>query len=75
MCKAAAEGLRIQRGREYGFYGKEYTERATDVSKMAGTELERIPSHNLDCERNLSIAGVYMEHGSSHLKSKKLSKK
>ena len=64
MYKAAAEGSRIQHGREYGFYGQEYTKRATDVSKMADMELELIPSHNLDCKRNLSIAGVYMKRRS-----------
>ena len=74
MCVAAAEGLRIQRGREYGFFGAEFTERATDISQLPDEDLELITSHNLDCERNLSVAGVYMEQSSKcsnrHFKSK-----
>ena len=64
MVKQAGEGLRIQRGREYGFFGEEFNERAADITQIPDAELELIPSHNLDCERNLSVAGVYMEVGS-----------
>ena len=64
MCIQAAEGLRIQRGREYGFYGEEFTDRATNVSQVPDDDLKLFPSHNLDCERNLSVAGVFMEMGS-----------
>ena len=64
MCKASAEGLRIQRGREYGFFGEEFTPRATIVAHLPDEELSLIPSNNLECERNLSVAGVYMEQSS-----------
>ena len=52
MCINVAEGLRLQRGI------------ATDVTKVPDTELMFFPSHNLYCERNLSVAGVFMEMGS-----------
>ena len=51
MVKQAGEGLRIQRGREYGFFGEEFNERAADITQIPDEELELIPSHNLDCER------------------------
>ena len=64
MCIQAAEELRIQRGKEYGFFGESFTGRATDVSALPDSELMLIPSHNLNCERNLSVSGVFMEIGS-----------
>ena len=48
MCDAAAEGLRIQRGREYGFFGEQFNKRETIVSEMSDDDLTLIPSHNLD---------------------------
>ena len=66
MVKQAGERLRIQRGREYGFFGEEFNERAADITQIPDEELELIPSHNLDCERNLSVAGIYMEAGSKN---------
>ena len=54
MCDAVAEGLRLQRGREYGFYNEDFTPRAAIISEMQDMDLELIPSNNLICERNLS---------------------
>ena len=54
MCDAVAEGLRLQRGREYGFYNEDFTPRAAIISEMQDIDLELIPSNNLICERNLS---------------------
>ena len=31
---------------------------------MSDSDLALFPTHNLDCERNLSVAGVFMEIGS-----------
>ena len=62
ICDAAAEGLRIQRGREYGFFGEQFNERATTVSGISDDELTLIPSHNLDCERDLAISGIHIEN-------------
>ena len=55
VCDAAAYGLRIQRGREYGFFGEKFNERATIVSEMSDEDLTLIPSHNLDCVRDLGF--------------------
>ena len=54
MCDAVAEGLRLQRGREYGFYEENFTPIAAMVCELQDKELELIPSNNLICERNLS---------------------
>ena len=54
MCDAVAEGLRLQRGREYGFYNEDFTPRAAIISEIQDMDLELIPSNNLICERNLS---------------------
>ena len=59
MCDAAAEGLQIQHGHEYGFIGEEFNETATIVSKMSDENLTLIPSHNLGCERDLVISGNF----------------
>ena len=59
---AAAEGLRIQRGREYGFFREQFNERATIVSEMSDNDLTLIPSHKLDCERDLEISGIHIEN-------------
>ena len=50
MCDAAAEGLLIKRGGEYGLFGKQFNERTTALSEMSDDDLTLIPSHNLDCE-------------------------
>ena len=54
MCDAVAEGLRLQRGREYGFYNEDFTPRAANINEIEDMDLELIPSNNLICERNLS---------------------
>ena len=55
MLEAVAEGLKIQRGREYGFSDEVNTNpRATVVSDIDDDELYLIPSNNLICERELS---------------------
>ena len=64
MCDAAAEGLLIQGGREYGFFGEQFNERTTIVSEMHDDDLTLIPSHNLDCERDLAISGIHIENTS-----------
>ena len=66
-CDTAAEGRRIQRGREYGFFNEQFNERATIVSEMLDNDLTLIPSHNLDCERNLPISGIHIENTSKCL--------
>ena len=62
MCETAAEGLRIQRGRQFGFFGEQFNERATIVSEMSDDDLTLIPSHNFDCERDLAILGIHIEN-------------
>ena len=57
ICDAAAESLRIQRGREYGFFSEQFNERANIVSEMSDDDLTLIPTHNLDCEREMAISG------------------
>ena len=54
MFVATTEGLRIQRGREYGFYGDQFAERAANISDMRDDDLQLFPSNNLICERSLS---------------------
>ena len=66
MCDSAAEGLRIQRGREYGLFREQFNERATIVSEMSDDGLTLIPSHNLDCEKDLAISGIYIKNTSSN---------
>ena len=43
MCDAPAEGLGIQHGRENGFFGEQFNERATIVSEMSDDDLTLIP--------------------------------
>ena len=62
MCEAVAEGMRIQRGRQYGFFGEQFNERATIVSEMFDDDLTLTPSHNFDCERDLTIFGIHTEN-------------
>ena len=64
VCDAAADGLRIQRGHEYGFFGEKFNERATIVSEMSDDDLTLIPSHNLDCERDLRFSGIHIKNTS-----------
>ena len=55
MCEAAAEGIKLQCGREYGFSESGEVPRATVLSSLSTNELEGLPSNNLSAERNLSI--------------------
>ena len=64
---AAAEGLRIQRGRNYGFFGEQINERATIVSERPDDYVTLIPSHNLDCERDLAISCIHIENTTKSL--------
>ena len=64
MYDAAAKGLRIHCGREYGFFGEQFNKRVTIVSEMYDDDLTLIPSHNLDCERDLAISGIHIENTS-----------
>ena len=54
MCDSVAEGLRLQRGREYGFYNEDFTPRAAIIPEIPDKHLELMPPNNLICERNLS---------------------
>ena len=53
FCLQAAEDLVRQRGREYGFSVE--NNRATDLTTVPEEICDKLPSHNLDCERDLSI--------------------
>ena len=52
MCVDAAEGIKLQCGREYGF--SEIKPRATQLDKLTPAELLGLPTNNLDTERDLS---------------------
>ena len=55
FCKQAALDLVRQRGREYGFVTiDESNQRATNLTKVDDDTAEKIPGHNLICERDLS---------------------
>ena len=53
MCKGAAEAVKLQCGREYGFTSGEAL-RATDLSVLDTNQLEGLPTNNLSAERDLS---------------------
>lgn len=55
MAKEISDGLKLQRGREYAFFSNSTEQRATDVSSLPEHLLELLPTHNLDCERELAI--------------------
>ena len=46
------------------FFGEQFNERATIFSEMSDEDLTLVPSHNLDCERDLAIAGIHFENTS-----------
>ena len=52
MCISATAAVKLQCGRECGFYDAE--KRATDLSTLAVNELEGLPTNNLVTERDLS---------------------
>lgn len=54
MSIKISNGLLLQRGREYGF-SETTTMRATKLTEVPANVLDALPTHNLDCERELSI--------------------
>ena len=54
MCLSAAEAIKLQCGREYGFADEDEKLRATDLSKLTSHELENFPTENLVTEREFS---------------------
>ena len=53
MCTSAADTIKRQCGREYGFADGE-PQRATDLSKLSVVQLEGLPTNNCVNERDLS---------------------
>ena len=53
MCTDAAEEIKLQCGREYGFSDSEPS-RATQLDKPSANELTGLPTNNLDIERDFS---------------------
>ena len=54
MCIEAGKGLKLQRGREYGFSDRDSVPPAAVVSDLSDAELQGLPTNNLNTERNLS---------------------
>ena len=52
MCISAAAAVKLQCGREYGFFDAK--KRATDLFTLAANELEGFPTNNLVTERDVS---------------------
>ena len=52
MCLDAADAVKLQCGREYGFTDKK--QRATDISKLSSSERVDLPTNNCINERDLS---------------------
>ena len=52
MCASAAEAVKLQCGREYGF--SDLPGRATDISKLSTGERTGLPTNNCINERDLS---------------------
>ena len=53
FCKKAATDLERQRGREFGFSAEGCC--VTDLTTVSTDVFEKLPVHNLDCERDLAI--------------------
>ena len=53
MCTSAAEAIKLQCGREYGFSDGEKL-RASKLSSLTSDQLEGLPTNNLSTERDLS---------------------
>ena len=51
MCTDAAEGIKLQCGREYSFSDSEPL-RATQLDKLTANELTGLATNNLDTEHN-----------------------
>ena len=54
FCLAAAEAIKTQCGREYGFANKNEKTRAIVLSELHIDELEGLPANNLMAERDFS---------------------
>ena len=54
MCLSAAEAIKLQCGREYGFADEGETLRATDLTQLQSHELEGLPTENIVTERDFS---------------------
>ena len=54
MCESAAESIKRQCGREYGFADDDEELRATDLSTLTSDELDGLPTNNCINERDLS---------------------
>ena len=57
MCKHAAESIKLQCGREYGFGDPGDEKRGKDLTELTPEELFGLPTNNLVCERWLSVFG------------------
>ena len=55
MCKDAAKVLMMQCGREYGFDDEDKDLRATLISSIEESKLDKLPTNNLICERAFSV--------------------
>ena len=55
MYEAAADGIQLQCGREYGFAAANQNLRTSDISSMTETQFQGLPTNNLSAERNLAI--------------------
>ena len=58
MCTDAADGIKLQCGREYGFSDPDIKPRATELDKLSAEDfylrIKLLPTNNLDTERDLS---------------------
>ena len=55
MCKDAAKVLMMQCGREYGFDDEDKDLRATLISSIEESKLDKLPKNNLICARAFSV--------------------
>ena len=75
MSYSAAEGIKMQCGREY-FPDDERKPRVTQLHKMNENERKNIPSENLLCERYLGkmgyLASISAAHSNKNFKAKRI---
>ena len=55
ICESAAESIKRQCGREYGFAADDEELRATDLSTLTSDELDGLPTNNCINERDLNL--------------------
>ena len=60
MCTDAAEGIKLQCGREYGFSDSEPPQ-STQLDKLTVNEPTGLPSNNLDTEHDFSEFSLLSE--------------